>query len=114
MKTVNPLILYPALTVVILDQATKLLISMNIPLYDSIPIIKGFFNLVHIRNRGMAFGMMNRPDVSIGFYILILATFLAVILLIYWLINLDEGDKVLRLGLSLILGGAVGNLIDRG
>lgn len=96
-----------------LDQLSKQLVARNIPLYDTIPVIRGFFNLVHIRNRGMAFGIMNRSEVGLEFYILVCATCLAVLILVYWILHPGDGEMGLKFGLSLILGGAVGNLIDR-
>ncbi|MFC1892173.1 signal peptidase II [Thermodesulfobacteriota bacterium] len=103
----------PALLIVIIDQITKAVIAGAIRFHESIEVIDGLFNLVHVRNRGMAFGLMNRPDVNLGFYILVAATIIAVILLAYWLSTLKSGENSLRFGLSLILGGAIGNLIDR-
>lgn len=108
-----PLFILPALIIVILDQATKLAVIINIRLYESIPIIKGFFNLTHIRNRGMAFGIMNKDEIGPAFYFLCLATLVAVGLLVFWFTRLKNEDKGLVFGLSLILGGALGNLIDR-
>jgi signal peptidase II len=104
---------FPAALLVIIDQVTKIIVADAIRFHESIAVINGFFNLVHVRNRGMAFGLMNRPDVNIGFYILVAATMVAVILLTYWLCTLETGDNGLRLGLSMILGGAIGNLTDR-
>ncbi|MFC1819904.1 signal peptidase II [Thermodesulfobacteriota bacterium] len=103
----------PALVVVLLDQISKLMVTNTITYHESIPVINGFFNLVHVRNRGMAFGLMNRPDAGVVFYILVAATIMAILLLIYWFTRLKNEDRMLILGLSLILGGAVGNLIDR-
>jgi signal peptidase II len=58
------LFLTPALAVVALDQISKIVLAHYISKYTSIPVIEGFFNLVHVRNRGMAFGLMNRPETS--------------------------------------------------
>jgi len=103
----------PALVVIILDQVSKLIVAGSIKYYESIPVIEGFFNLVHVRNRGMAFGLMNRPDAQFTFYFLIAATITVVILLFFWVDSLKGRDRRMILGLSLIVGGAVGNLIDR-
>ena len=85
--------------------------SLNV--YESVPIIEGFFNLVHVRNRGMAFGFMNRPDMDFGFWVLVSATVLAIVLLFFWFYRMENENNWITLGLSLILGGALGNLIDR-
>jgi signal peptidase II len=105
--------IWPALTVVLLDQISKYVVLKNLRLHESVPIVAGFFNMVHIRNRGMAFGLMNRPDINFGFYFLVIATLGAVILLLFWFFKLKKDGNRITLGLSLILGGALGNLIDR-
>jgi signal peptidase II len=102
-----------ALVVIILDQVSKIVVAGSIKYYQSIPVIDGFLSLVHVRNRGMAFGLMNRPDAQFSFYFLVAATVLAIILLIFWFNTLKGGSRRLIFGLSLILGGAIGNLIDR-
>lgn len=107
------LLLWPALAVLVLDQTTKYLIATRFPLYESKTLISGFLNLVHIRNKGMAFGIMNRPGVDWGFILLLGATFGVVILLLVWFYRLKSEERGIAFPLSLILGGAAGNLIDR-
>ena len=107
------LLTLPALTIVILDQLSKFLVVSTIQLYETIPVINGFFNLVHIRNRGIAFGLMNRPGGNLIFIFLITSTIGAIVLLVLWFLRLKNENIGLILGLSLIIGGAVGNLIDR-
>lgn len=113
MKNKTLLLLLPASAVVVLDQISKLVLAYNIPKYGSLPVIKGFFNLVHVRNRGMAFGLMNRPEHGFQFYFLIAATLIAILLLLFWFRKMKDADHNITIGISLILGGAVGNLIDR-
>jgi len=105
--------LWPALAVLALDQITKHWIASRFPLYETQPLISGFFNLVHVRNRGMAFGIMNRPGADWGFTLLLCATLGAVALLLFWFYRLKSEDKGTAIPLSLILGGAIGNLLDR-
>jgi signal peptidase II len=107
------LFILSALVVIILDQASKFIVAGKISYYESIPVIDGIFNLVHVRNRGMAFGLMNRPDAGISFYFLVGATITAVLLIFFWFTKIKHEDRRLLFGLSLILGGAIGNLIDR-
>ncbi len=102
-----------SLVVIVLDQTSKLLVIHAIQSYESIPVIRGFFNLVHIRNRGMAFGLMNRPNAEYIFYFLVAATIGAILFLLYWFSRIKNEDRRLIFGFSLVLGGAVGNLIDR-
>lgn len=108
-----PLIIWPALFIVCLDQVSKIIVLKSLRIYESVPVIKGFFNLVHVRNRGMAFGLMNRPDMDFGFWILVSATILAIVLLLFWFYRMADKSNWTTFGLSLILGGALGNLIDR-
>jgi len=105
--------IWPALIIVLLDQMSKLAIVHSLRVHESVPVIGGFFDLVHVRNRGMAFGLMNRSDITLGFYFLVAASVVAIVLLLLWFFKLKEGHTRISLGLSLILGGAVGNLIDR-
>jgi len=103
----------PALGVVILDQISKAMITAALRVHESIPLIQGFFNLVHVRNRGMAFGLMSRSHADAAFWFLVGASFMAIGLLLFWFFRLKEDDARMTPGLSLILGGAIGNLIDR-
>ena len=103
---------WPSLAIIILDQISKLAIVHLLPLHESVSVTR-FFNLVHVRNRGMAFGLMNQTNNDICFYLLTAASLGAVILLLVWFFKLKKDDNRIALGLGLILGGAVGNLIDR-
>ncbi len=109
----NALPVVVTLAVVLLDQASKLAVTRWIPLHGTVTVIPGFFDLVHIRNRGMAFGILNRPDASPAYYLLVGGTIAAVILLLFWFRKTAGSNPRAGFGLSLIIGGAVGNLIDR-
>ena len=104
--------LWPALTIVMLDQITKRAIVHSLQVFESVPVVTGFFSLVHVRNRGMAFGLMNRPDIGFASYFLLVASLVAVVLILLWFFKLKEDDNRLTLGLSLILAGALGNLVE--
>ena len=105
--------IWPALLIILADQISKLAVIRCLSMYESVPVVTGFFNLVHVRNRGMAFGFLNRPDINFGFYVLVAASIGAIVLLTIWFVRLKEDDKMTTISLSLILGGAAGNLIDR-
>ena len=107
------LMAWPALAVIVLDQLSKWAVLRSLRVHECVPVLTGFFDLVHVRNRGMAFGLMNRPGIDFTFYFLVAASLGAVVLLLVWFLKLKDGDSRLTLGLSLIMGGAVGNLIDR-
>ncbi len=93
--------------VVVLDQVTKLLILRFLP--PGGVEVTSFFNLVLVWNTGVSFGMFQ--DAAQGRWILILVTCAIGALLLFWLRR--ERRTVPRLAIHLILGGAVGNLIDR-
>jgi len=109
----NLFFVWPAVAVLILDQLSKLIVMATFDPYESVPVIRGFFNLVLVRNRGMAFGIMNHHQGRLVFYFLILLTISAIVILIYWACRQAQGKTRVLFGLGLILGGAVGNLIDR-
>lgn len=102
-----------SLVLVLLDQISKGVVVQTLRIYESIPVIPGFFNIVHVRNRGMAFGMMNRPDADMISWILSGVTVIAIVILVVWLFRLKEDETGMAWGLTCILGGAFGNLIDR-
>ncbi len=92
--------------IVALDQATKFIIVKNIDMGEAIEIIRDFFYITYIRNKGAAWSMFQN-----GRYFFIVLTILASIVIIYLLLKSKNG--IFSLSLSFILGGAVGNLIDR-
>jgi signal peptidase II len=95
------------------DQATKWLIARQIPLYGSRKIIPGFFNLTHIRNKGAIFGFFSHSGSRFVFLALIAASVIALALVIYYFIKTPTAERGMKLALSLILAGALGNQIDR-
>jgi signal peptidase II len=107
------LIVWPAISIVVLDQLSKLAVAARIRLHASVNVIPGLFDLVHVRNRGMAFGFMNRPGMDLGYYFLVAASICALFLLLGWSLKLRGREPRLTFGLSMIMGGAAGNLIDR-
>lgn len=93
-----------------LDQISKFFITKNLLLYQSIPIIKGFFHFTLIHNRGAAFGILKNQV-----YFFIIISIVAIILISSSLFNHQRHKKVscYTISLGLILSGALGNLIDR-
>jgi signal peptidase II len=82
-------------------------------MYESIPIVPGFFDLVHVLNKGAAFGFLNRADIHWQTYFFIAVSALAVVLIFHLVRTVDREDSFLFTGLGCILGGALGNMIDR-
>jgi signal peptidase II len=98
---------------VVLDQITKLLITGMLELHEAMEIVPNFFNLTYVRNTGAAFGLLSRAPESfrIPFFIIIPLIALTVIILIFK--KTKETELLMITSLSLILGGAIGNFIDR-
>lgn len=99
--------------IVLLDQITKLIVDRTMPLYHSIAVIDGFFNLTYIRNTGAAFGILAGSGAAFRLPFLVLFSLLAIGFIIVMLRRLPERETGLIIALTFILGGAVGNLIDR-
>lgn len=102
-----------AIIVFTLDQISKFLVREYLPLHHSIEVIKGFFNIVHFQNPGIIFGILSQSTTTFTHYLLITVPLLAIILLIFFIHSLKDDDNFLLVAVSLILGGATGNLVDR-
>lgn len=101
-----------ALAVFVLDQLSKAAVIAYISQDRPIVIIPGFFDLVNVRNRGAAFGFLNRSDIEWQFWLFLLATIIA-IWAIFVLLKNAKNQPWLYTGLGLILGGSLGNMFDR-
>ncbi len=100
-----------AIPLIVLDQATKLIIVRTMDLYATIPVVQNFFDIVHARNQGAAFGVLRDSNIRLPF--LIGVSLLASVVIIALFRKLRPDQKLSAWGLSLVLSGAVGNLIDR-
>ncbi len=98
--------------IIFFDQLSKYVVMQKVSLHETIPIFDGFFNIVHIYNRGAAFGFLNRSDIEWQFWLFLVATIVAVII-IYYLVRTAQFSFTLFIALGLVLGGAIGNLVDR-
>ena len=100
--------------IILLDQITKWLVHGALPLYDSRTLIPGLVDLVHVRNEGVAFGLLNNLNLP---YKAVLTTALAALALgvigYYFSTQLQPHERLARIGLASIAGGAIGKLIDR-
>lgn len=99
--------------VVVIDQITKAIIDSAMFLHESIVIIGGFFNITYIRNPGAAFGFLAQASPPFRHVFFIAVTLAAILLILYYLAKSKREETLLVSSLALILGGAVGNLIDR-
>ena len=91
-----------------LDQLTKILVLENMELYESIPLIKNVLHITYIQNRGAAFGML-----SDNRWIFMVLSSVAIVGIGVYLFRFCRERMLLQTGLALILGGGVGNMIDR-
>lgn len=99
--------------VVVLDQLTKALVRANLPHGDHRTIIPGFLDLAHVQNTGAAFGMLNNVDFPYKPIVMVAIAGIALLAIAAYGTQLGFQDRLARLGLALILGGACGNLLDR-
>lgn len=100
-----------AVPVILLDQLTKEIVRLNMPLYTSwapFPNLENFFRFTHATNTGVAFGLFQNGNVLFAIF----ATLISAGIIIFNQ-RLDAGNRLLRVALGLQLGGAIGNLIDR-
>lgn len=99
---------FTALVVLVLDQGSKWLIKENMELYQSIPIIPKVFHLTYIENPGAAFGILANQRMFF-----IIATLLILAFVYYFYRQLSGNQVLLKVSLGMVVGGALGNLIDR-
>ena len=99
--------------VVVVDQLTKALVRSNLQLGESRTIIPGLLDLAHVQNTGAAFGMLNDVDFPYKPVVIVAIAAIALIAIAAYGAQLGFHDRIARLGLAMILGGAFGNLLDR-
>ena len=101
------------LGLVVLDQATKNLIARTVDLYESVPVIPGFFNITRIHNRGAIFGTFSQTNNRYVFLLLTAASLAALAMVVYYFFKTPASDKLMKVSLTLIMAGALGNQFDR-
>jgi len=102
---------FTVLVVVTLDRISKLYFAQNFSLGESIPVIKNIFHFTLVHNTGIAFGLFKNQ--GIVFVIIPVIAIVLIIFHLYYSRNHQEGGVAYLVAFSLILGGAIGNLIDR-
>jgi signal peptidase II len=101
------------LGLVVLDQVTKNLVARTVELYQSVPVIPGFFNITRIHNRGAIFGTFSRTDDKTVFVLLTAASLAALAMVVYYFFKTAASDRLMKVSLTLIMAGALGNQFDR-
>ncbi len=102
-----------SVAVVVLDQITKQMVRAGIALHDAVEVIPGMLNVVHVRNTGAAFGILNLADLAYKRVLMTGMALLALAAVGWYASQIPPRAALARAGLALIVGGAVGNLIDR-
>lgn len=99
--------------VIVFDQASKYAVQNMLAIHDYIEIIPGFFNVTYVQNPGAAFGIFGRTTGVLRLALLIGISLLALIMLLFMYEKTTGKFSITHLAISLVAGGAVGNLIDR-
>jgi signal peptidase II len=89
------------------------MVVQKLLLYQRVEVIQGFFALTHVRNTGGAFGIFGGEKGGVGSMLFVVVSLLAIGAIIFLFIRIREDEKTLALSFSLVLSGAIGNLIDR-
>ncbi len=100
-------------SLVILDQVTKAIVLRELPLHDSVTVIPGLLNVTYVQNTGAAFGMLNNVEFPGKTFVLTGLALLALAAIAVYGLRFAGQTWLARTGITLILSGAVGNLIDR-
>jgi signal peptidase II len=101
-----------SLAVVVLDQWTKWLVEVHLAHHSAQPIVPGFLNLTHVRNTGVAFGLFASHGMSASWMLTGLGL-LALSAVSVYFGYASPHDRGLLVALALVVGGAIGNIIDR-
>ena len=112
MKRHLPYLLLMAV-IVVLDQATKAIVVRSLDLHEYIPLVDGLLSLSHVRNRGAAFGFLSDWDVPYQSALLAVLSLAALLAIAFYFMRLPAAARLPRISLALVLGGALGNLLDR-
>ncbi len=105
--------LWLPIVIVVLDQVTKAMVRSMLPLGSSVAAVPGVVNFTHVQNTGAAFGFLNTADFPLKAAVIIAFAITAVVAVAWYAAQLGRHQFAARLGLSLIIGGAAGNLLDR-
>jgi signal peptidase II len=99
--------------IIALDQLTKYLVCSLMPLHSRVELLHGFLDLVHIRNTGIAFGLLKGFGAQFKTVALLIICGVTLALFAFICSQIARGRTLQNIGFALILGGACGNLIDR-
>lgn len=98
--------------VVVLDQVTKYIAELNLSYCAPVKVIPGFFSMTLVYNKGAAFNFLSDAGGWQRWFLIVVSMAISLFLL-FWLRNIEKDRRHLAIGIALVLGGAIGNLIDR-
>ena len=113
MSAKTKLVLVWLAIILVADQLTKFIVDQTMPLHHSIAVIDNLFSLTYIRNTGAAFGILAGSATAFRLPFLVVFSLVAIGFVVAMLRRLPERETGLITALAFILGGAIGNLIDR-
>lgn len=113
MKRKYWVLLILCVAIIATDQWTKGVVQQRLALYQRVEVIQGFFNLTHVRNPGGAFGIFGGEKGGLGSWLFVVVSLVAIGSILFLFVKTREGEKTLSFSFSLVLSGAIGNLIDR-
>ncbi|MBI3801588.1 MAG: signal peptidase II, partial [Deltaproteobacteria bacterium] len=99
--------------ILVLDQVTKALVAHTLTLHESIPVMESFFHLTYERNTGAAFSLFAQAPAWFRQPFFLTATSVAIVALLLFLRQTDRTHRLMVVAIAAVLGGAMGNLIDR-
>jgi signal peptidase II len=102
-----------ALALVVVDQVTKAVVARHVTLYESVPVVRGFFNITRVHNKGAIFGTFSQTGNPLVFILLTAASLAALGFVVYYFFKTPATDGLMKFALTLILAGALGNQFDR-
>jgi signal peptidase II len=113
MKKKYRVLLIILLWILSVDQWTKYSIQSRLALHHTVPVVKGLLNLTHVRNPGGAFGVLGGLKGGLGSSFFLIFSLLAIGIILFFFFKTRDDEDILYLAFSLVLAGAIGNLIDR-
>lgn len=113
MKHLRRIEIWLPLIVIVLDQIAKAAVRARLPLHSSVTVLPGLMDFTHVRNTGAAFGILNTIDFPFKTSAIAIVATAALIGVGMYAAGLAAHQRVARIGLALIIGGAAGNLLDR-
>ena len=102
-----------ATSIAVIDQGTKILVQQFLPLHTSITIVPSVLDFTHVRNTGVAFGLFSTVGFPFKSTVMLIIAAAALSVIVVYAAGSTSNGRIAQVGLGLIIGGALGNLIDR-